>query len=74
MGLIRRVLPSLREHKLFIKLVKCFWAKRNTDYLGFVVGSSIARRSPPKVATVKDLPVPKKKMGKVFYGLSLFLS
>ena len=33
---LRKVLSALRENKLFIKLVKCFWAKRETKYLGFV--------------------------------------
>ena len=36
---LRKVLTTLRENKLFIKMVKCFWAKRETEYLGFNVGS-----------------------------------
>ena len=31
-------------------MVKCFWAKRETDYLGFIVGNCIVRTSPSKVA------------------------
>ena len=32
---IQQVLMALRKNKLFIKMVKYFWAKRETEYLGF---------------------------------------
>jgi hypothetical protein len=48
---------ALRKNKLFIKMVKCFWAKRETEYLGLIVGNDIVRTSPSKVATVKDWPL-----------------
>jgi hypothetical protein len=51
---LRKLLTALRENKLFIKMVKCFWAKRETDYLGFIVGSANFRTSQSKVAAVKD--------------------
>jgi len=51
---LRKVLTALQENKLFIKMVKCFWAKRETEYFGFVVGSGIIRTSPSKLTTVKD--------------------
>jgi hypothetical protein len=38
-------------------MVKCFWAKRETEYLGFIVGNSIVRTSPSKVAVAKDWPL-----------------
>ena len=47
---LRQVLTTLRNNKIFIKMVKCFWAKRETDYLGFIVGNGIVRTSPSKVA------------------------
>jgi hypothetical protein len=50
---------ALRNNKLFIKMVKCFCAKRETDYLGFIVGNGIVRTSPSKVASVKDWPLPE---------------
>ncbi len=40
---LRKVLTSVRENKLFIKMVKCFWAKRETEYLGFIAGSGTVR-------------------------------
>jgi hypothetical protein len=45
----------LRENILFIKNVKCFWAKRETEYLGFIVGSGNVRTFQSKVAVVKGL-------------------
>ncbi len=36
---LRKVLTKLRENKLFIKMPKCWWAKIETEYLGFIVGS-----------------------------------
>jgi hypothetical protein len=56
---LRKVSTTLREHKLFIKMVNCFWAKREIEYIGFVVGSGIVRTSLSKVATVKDWPSPE---------------
>ncbi len=51
---LRKVLTKLRENKLFIKMVKCFWAKIETEYLGFIVGSGNIRTSLAKLAAVKD--------------------
>jgi len=58
---LRKVLSALRGNKLFIKMVKCFRVKRETEYLGFIVGSSIVRTSPSKVVAVKDWPLPEKQ-------------
>ena len=42
---LRKVLTTLRENTIFNKLVKCFWAKRETEYLDFIVGSgNVSRR------------------------------
>ncbi len=35
---IRQVLRALRKNKLFIKLVKCFWAKRELNTLVLLLG------------------------------------
>ena len=52
---LRKVLIALRENKIFIKMVKCFWSKRKTKYLvGCIVGSGNVRTSQLKVAAVKD--------------------
>ena len=52
---LRKVLVALRENKWSIKMVKCFWAKRVTEYLSFIVESGNVRTSQSKVATVKGL-------------------
>ena len=57
----RQVLMTLRKNTLFIKSVKCFWAKRETKYFGIIVGNCIVRTSPSKVAAVKDWTLPKTK-------------
>jgi hypothetical protein len=56
---IRKVLTKLRANKLFIKMVRCFWAKIETEYLGFIVGSGNVRTSPAKLASVKEWPLPE---------------
>ena len=45
---LRKVLTALSENKLCIKMVKCFWAKRETEHLGFIVGSGNVRTSQSK--------------------------
>ena len=70
---LRQVLMALRNNKLFIKMVKCFWAKRETDCLGFIDGNGIVRRPPSKVATVKDWPLPEtQKQIKSFVAFCSF--
>ena len=51
---LRKVLSVLRENTLFIKMVKCLWAKRETEYLSFIIESGIVRTSPSKMATVRN--------------------
>ena len=59
LGHIRKVMTAIQENKLFIKIVKCFWAKRKTEYFGFIVGSGNVRTSQSKVAALKDWPLPE---------------
>jgi hypothetical protein len=67
---LRKVLTTLRENKLFIRIVKCFWAKRETEYLGFIVGSDHDRTSQSKVAALKNWSLPEtKKHVKYFAAL-----
>ena len=70
---LRKVLTPLRENKLCIKMVKCFWAKRETEYLGFIVGSGNVRSSQSKVASVKDWSLPEtQKQVKSFVAFCSF--
>jgi len=70
---LRKVLTKLRENKLFIKMPKCFWAKIETEYLGFIVGSGNVRTSPSKLTAVKDWPLPEtQKLVKSFVAFCSF--
>lgn len=55
---IRIVLQVLRDNKLQIKLKKCFWAKKETEYLGVIAGNGVLRPSPDKIAAVQKWPLP----------------
>ena len=56
---LRLVLELLRKHKLHIKLSKCTWAQRETEYLGVIAGNGCLRPSPDKLAAVQNWPIPK---------------
>ena len=50
-----------------------FWAKRETEYLGFIVGNGTVLTSPSKVAAVIDWPLPEThKQIKSFVDFSSF--
>ena len=53
---LRLVLQRLREHQLFIKMPKCVWGRKDTEYLGVIVGNETLRTSPDKILAVKDWP------------------
>jgi hypothetical protein len=54
-------------------MVKCFWAKIDTKYLGFIVGSGNVRTSLAKLASVKDWPLPEtQKQVKSFVAFCSF--
>ncbi len=55
----RLVLQKLREHQLFIKMSKCFWGRKETEYLEVIVGNGTLRRAPDKISSVRDWPLPK---------------
>jgi len=70
---LRKVLSTLRENKLFFKMVKCFRAKRKTEYLGFIVGSGNVRLSQSTVAAIKHWSLPEtQKQVKSFVSLCSF--
>ena len=58
---LRLVLQKLREHQWFIKLPKCFWGRKETEYLGVIVVNGTLRTAPDKIAAVRDWPLPKTK-------------
>ena len=52
-------MQKLREHQLFIKMPKCFWGRKETEYLGIIVGNGTLRTTPDKIAAFLDWPLPK---------------
>jgi hypothetical protein len=58
---LRLVLQKLREHQLFIKMPKCFWGRKETEYLGVIVGNGTMRTVPDKISVVRDWLLPKLK-------------
>jgi hypothetical protein len=56
---LRLVLQKLREHRLFIKMPKCYWGRKKLEYLGIIVGNGTLRTTLDKISTVKDWPLPE---------------
>jgi hypothetical protein len=56
---LRLVLHKLREHQLFIKMPKCFWGRKETQYLSVIVGNGTLRTAPDKLSAVGDWPLPE---------------
>ena len=55
---LRAVLQQLRQAKLYAKLSKCDFAKKEVEYLGHVVGSGNLKVDPMKIKTISDWPQP----------------
>jgi len=57
-GHVKEVLTRLRKAKLFVKLSKCEWHTRHTEFLGYVVSPGGVSIDPERVKTIQDWPVP----------------
>ncbi len=55
---LRLVLQTLREHQLFIKIPKFFGGRKETKYLGVIVGNGTLTTAPDKIAAARDWPLP----------------
>ena len=51
---VRLVLDRLRQYRLYVKLSKCEFSKKEIRFLGFIVGPEGIRMDPTKIATVAD--------------------
>ena len=70
---LRIVLTALRKEKLHIKLKKCTWGNRETEYLGAIAGNGCLRPSPDKLAAVEKGPLPEtQKQVKSFVAFCSF--
>ena len=58
---LSRVLQRLREHRLYARLAKCDFNRRQLKYLGFIVRNGQLQADPRKVQSVVDWPTPTSK-------------
>ncbi len=56
---LRLVLQKLREHQLFIKMPNFFGGRKETEYLGVIVGNGTLQTAPDKILAVRDWPLPE---------------
>jgi Reverse transcriptase (RNA-dependent DNA polymerase) len=62
---LKQVLEAFREHRLFAKLSKCEFARREMPFLGFIASAEGLHVHPAKVAAVEQWPThPKKELKK----------
>jgi hypothetical protein len=53
-----KVLQLLREHKFYVKLSKCEFAKEELEYLGHTISDAGMDTYPKKTQAVLDWPIP----------------
>lgn len=58
-GHVKEVLYRLRQAKLFVKLSKCEWHTRHTEYLGYTISPEGVSIDPERVKTIQDWPLPR---------------
>ena len=59
---VKLVLLRLRKHKLYGKLSKCDFAKKEVEYLGRNVSATGVSMEDSKIQTIKEWPKPTKKV------------
>lgn len=70
---LREVLTRLRASKLYVKLSKCEFMRKEVEFLGHRLGASGLGVSPDKIAAVKDWPQPTSVSDiRSFLGLAGF--
>ena len=55
---VGKVLTTLREHGVKVKLSKCSWFSREVEYLRHPIGAQGIRKPPRYVQKVDDIPQP----------------
>jgi hypothetical protein len=66
---VKEVLRRLRKARLFIKLSKCEWHTRRTEYLGYIISPKGVSIDPERVKTIQDWLKPKSVRDiRVFIG------
>ena len=60
---MRKVLEHLWEHKLFLKLEKCFFNKVEVEYLGMIIRKGHVGMDPVKLAAIQEWKPPSSVKG-----------
>ncbi|KAL2232526.1 UNVERIFIED_CONTAM: Retrovirus-related Pol polyprotein from transposon [Sesamum indicum] len=55
---LRQVLTRLREHELYVKVLKCSFARESISFLGHIVEREIIRMDPKKVQAIEEWRLP----------------
>ena len=58
---VQRILAKLREHKLSLKPEKCWFSKKEIDFLGLIISEDSIKMDPGKVRAIKEWPIPTTK-------------
>ena len=70
---LRKTFEILRDHKLYAKMSKCFFAKDKLVYLGRVISKDGIHIDPDKVKTIVEWPTPKSVRDvRSFLGLAQY--
>jgi hypothetical protein len=70
---IQQVLQTLRQHKLYANLEKCFFSMDRVHYLGYIIDQHGAHMDPTKIQVICDWPAPTTLIElRIFLGLANF--
>jgi hypothetical protein len=70
---VKIVLELLRKNKLFCEYAKCFFHRKEIDYLGYVISPSGLTMSPKKIGAILEWKRPVNKVGvQSFLGFANF--
>ena len=58
---IGRILQKLREHKLSLKPEKCWFSKKEIEFLGLIISEDSITMDKGKVKAIRNWPEPKNK-------------
>ena len=58
---VGRILARLREHKLSLKPEKCWFSKKEIEFLGLIISEDSIKMDEGKVEAIRDWPEPQNK-------------
>ena len=68
---VTEVMSILRQHQLFAKMSKCFFAQLQVEYLGHIISAEGVQADPEKIEGMKNWPRPTNiKQLRGFLGLT----